>query len=112
VNQWSTDEPIPGKDGFVNLYWLSIAPDKRHEVPDLPAVVRCEVWAQEGGSLCWIPRKYCMQLTHSALVGALWRPVEAEPADPFEPSARSNTAPVRIAARDKRVQKTGEHHVF
>ena len=83
MNQWSTDEPIPGKDGFVNLYWLSIAPDKRHEAPDLPAVVRCEVWAQEGGSLCWIPRKYCMQLTHSTLVGALWRPVEAEPTDPF-----------------------------
>ena len=115
MNQWSTDEPIPGKDGFVNLYWLSIAPAKRREVPDLPAVVRCEVWAQKGGSIiCWIPKKYFMQLAHPALVGALWRPVEAEPTDPFEPkpvnwsviACRADVSPETIAwaaAYDKKM---------
>jgi hypothetical protein len=116
VNQWSINPPIPGPTAAEYAsYWLSVAPDKRHEIPGLSAVVQCDVWSVKDGSvICWIPRLYVMQLTHPALVGALWRPVEAEPTDPFEPkpvnwgdiACRADVSPETIAwaaAYDKKM---------
>lgn len=122
MNGWTTDKPSIG------TYWLSIHPDKRLSAGanPYPAVIKCKValfspgrlFVVEGVAATKHVREegggYWRPLDQDWFQGAQWKPVEADPTDPFEPKPRnwgaiaceSGVSPETIAwaaARDKQL---------
>ena len=78
MNTWTKDKPTLGE------WWLSVAPDKR--TPGLgvqwPPVLRCLI-VDAGNLLCAQFGRALFRLDLDIFVGAQWKRVDPDPADPF-----------------------------
>ena len=86
MSTWTKDKPTLGE------WWLSVAPDKR--TPGLgvqwPPVLRCLI-VDAGNLLCAQFGRARFRLDLDIFVGAQWKRVDPDPADPFAEQPRDNS---------------------
>lgn len=83
MSDWTTETPTPGE------WWLSLAPKKRtfSRTDGMPAVRKCRVdilhTPRPTKHVIYDDTTYWHPIDDDRFVGALWKRVDPEPADPF-----------------------------
>ena len=87
MSNWTTDKPTAR-----GWYWVSVDPDRRSGTYSFSPVTRCHVWPDEDNANIETTAGYVyFKLSDHCLIGAQWKRVDSDPADPFAEQPRGNS---------------------
>ena len=86
MSTWTKDKPTAR-----GWYWVSVDPGRRSGAYSFPPVTRCHICPNEDNANIETTAGYVyFKLGDPCLIGAQWKLVDPDPADPFVQEARDN----------------------